>query len=109
MQDRMQSRETWYLSIFQAPRANPIAVLEKQDVMHRFAEFLHQDKEFSALMGQQLEPIRNKRAADGEMDSMDPDNFDIERKQPGFFDRAAKFVTELLQRFLKWVNSSEQN
>lgn len=26
-------------------------------------------------------------------------------QQPGFFDRAAKFIMDLLQRFLKWVNT----
>ncbi|KAF5305853.1 hypothetical protein FQR65_LT07592 [Abscondita terminalis] len=32
---------------------------------------------------------------------------DTETPKPGFFDRAAKFITELLQKFLKWVNSSD--
>ncbi|KAK4872793.1 hypothetical protein RN001_014822 [Aquatica leii] len=30
-----------------------------------------------------------------------------EQEKPGFFDRAAKFLTQLLQRFLKWINSSD--
>lgn len=28
-----------------------------------------------------------------------------EQKEQGFFDRAAKFMMEVLQRFLKWINT----
>lgn len=55
--------------------------------------------------------IRNRRQSEdggasvestnnGEIDpSLQPPN------EGGFFDRAAKFVMEVLQRFLKWINS----
>lgn len=39
-----------------------------------------------------------------EADSMDTDVVQQEG-EGGFFDRAARFIMDLLQRFLKWVNT----
>lgn len=36
---------------------------------------------------------------------VDNDGSVDEDGQGGFFDRAAKFIMDLLQRFLKWVNT----
>jgi len=41
-----------------------------------------------------------------EVDTNDTEFLDNE-KQPGFFDRAAKFVLELMQRFLRWINTED--
>lgn len=50
--------------------------------------------------------IRNRRQTDDEGASVE--GAEAEAAPPsegGFFDRAAKFVMEVLQRFLKWINS----
>lgn len=68
---------------------------------------MQQDKELSALLekanlGNYQALSRSVRQAEEE----DVDEQDVDTpKQDGFFDRAAKFVMEVLQRFLKWVNS----
>lgn len=52
--------------------------------------------------------IRNRRQSDDDGASVETNNGEVEPVQPsegGFFDRAAKFVMEVLQRFLKWINS----
>lgn len=52
--------------------------------------------------------LRNRRQAEG-VDSME--GYDgvpeMPQDKPGFFDRAAKVVMELLQRFLKWINTQD--
>ncbi|KAJ8966560.1 hypothetical protein NQ314_003455 [Rhamnusium bicolor] len=42
-----------------------------------------------------------------ELDDVDnrADDGTVAEQNEGFFDRAAKFVVDLLQRFLKWINS----
>lgn len=74
-------------------------------------EFLREDREFHGLLDQPRlvvnDVLRYKRQA---KDAIDIDNIDMgddQAKQPGFFDRAAKFVMEVLQRFLKWINTDE--
>lgn len=74
-------------------------------------EFLREDREFHGLLEHPRlvvnDIFREKRQiAEGrDMDGMDDQD---KPKEAGFFDRAAKFVMEVLQRFLKWVNSSDQ-
>ncbi|RZC34615.1 hypothetical protein BDFB_005833, partial [Asbolus verrucosus] len=83
---------------------------KEQDLRKSFVEFLQQDKELSALLektnfesGPAL--TRNVRQAE-EVDMSEDQEQDVETaKQEGFFDRAAKFVMEVLQRFLKWINT----
>lgn len=81
--------------------------------MQEFAEFLHEDPEFSAALDKinsnEGHLVRNRRQATGPGGTQELDDDDQGKEKPGFFDRAAKFVTELLQRFLKWINSSENN
>lgn len=78
--------------------------------MEKFVEFLHEDKEFAGLLENPSflvngGVVRNRRQADNPgMDIDDIDQLD-KPKEAGFFDRAAKFVMEVLQRFLKWINS----
>lgn len=75
-----------------------------------FIEFLQQDKELSNLLAKASDYQDggglSRVVREAELDSND---FDESQPPPpnkdGFFDRAAKFVMEVLQRFLKWVNS----
>lgn len=46
--------------------------------------------------------LRSKRQT--EADSMDTDVVQQEG-EGGFFDRAARFIMDLLQRFMKWINT----
>ncbi|XP_018323637.1 uncharacterized protein LOC108735914 [Agrilus planipennis] len=80
---------------------------DKRNFIERYVEFID-DKSVKKFFG---EPrwdvnsflIRNKRQVE-QLDT-NLDNQSSEEEQPGFFDRAAKFVVELLQRFLRWINS----
>lgn len=73
-------------------------------------EFIQDDKEIGPILDkmnadQQL--IRNRRQTEEGGASVESGG-EVEAAQPsegGFFDRAAKFVMEVLQRFLKWINS----
>ncbi|KAK5640408.1 hypothetical protein RI129_011219 [Pyrocoelia pectoralis] len=92
-----------------APSANALALpSRKDDLAERFIDFLKEDGEFQnvikhvAFEENHLE--RRRRQADRDIDGGD---MEVDNPKPGFFDRAAKFVTELLQRFLKWVNSND--
>lgn len=50
--------------------------------------------------------IRNRRANDvDDVESVDTTTLDTNTE--GFFDRAARFVMEVLQRFLRWVNTDK--
>ncbi|XP_018577879.1 uncharacterized protein LOC108916155 [Anoplophora glabripennis] len=82
--------------------------LKEEDLQKSVIEFLKQDKQFITefekmkLLGNgEGLPLRNRRQT--EMDDNIPDS--AEDEKPGFFDRAAKFIVDLLQRFLKWVNT----
>lgn len=75
----------------------------------RFVEFLKQDQQLSGFL--QKAPgvglIRNRRATSMEnLDNVDTTTMET-ADAGGFFDRAAKFVMEVLQRFLRWVNTEE--
>ncbi|XP_028146296.1 uncharacterized protein LOC114339811 isoform X1 [Diabrotica virgifera virgifera] len=87
----------------------PRAIKNEDDLKRSVVEFLSQDKEFltalehSGLVDVQHDHLsRQKRQADVDMD-IDGDVEDVPKE--GFFDRAAKFVVELVQRFLKWINT----
>ncbi|KAJ8919743.1 hypothetical protein NQ315_006272, partial [Exocentrus adspersus] len=87
----------------------PKPVKSDEDLKKSVVEFLKQDREFMSqlrnakLIGARDDvfSLRNRRQA--ETEEVDP-NIDVDEK-PGFFDRAAKFIVDLLQRFLKWINS----
>ncbi|KAG5900646.1 hypothetical protein JTB14_005920 [Gonioctena quinquepunctata] len=88
----------------------PKAIHTEQDLKQSVVEFLTQDKEFlaavegsQALVKNPVALVRQRRQS--EVDEMGIDTIDQEAKTDGFFDRAAKFVVDLLQRFLKWINS----
>lgn len=73
----------------------------------KFIQFLKEDKsinfELSVNNGG-----RRKRAAPSTVNPMSLEAIDLNpptQENPGFFDRAAKFVVELLQRFLRWINT----
>ncbi|CAH1098993.1 unnamed protein product [Psylliodes chrysocephalus] len=91
----------------------PRAMKNEDDLKRSVVEFLSQDKEFlgalehSGLIDNGLTALtRQKRQS--EVTGMEIDDNVDEAPQPdGFFDRAAKFVVDLLQRFLKWINSSD--
>ncbi|CAG9763122.1 unnamed protein product [Ceutorhynchus assimilis] len=46
-----------------------------------------------------------KRQSEIDIDVNGAEEEGSDNKEPGFFDKAAKFVVELLQRFLKWINT----
>ncbi|XP_057656764.1 uncharacterized protein LOC130894163 isoform X1 [Diorhabda carinulata] len=91
----------------------PRAIKNDEDLEKSVVEFLSHDKQFlsalqhSGLIDEGHGPLtRQKRQS--EVPEMDIDQSeDVEDVPPkdGFFDRAAKFIVDLLQRFLKWVNS----
>lgn len=74
-------------------------------------EFLEQDKQFAALLDQGnfgAAPAlarHVRQAEETEFPEGEQDLGDAPPNKEGFFDRAAKFVMEVLQRFLKWVNA----
>lgn len=83
----------------------------KLDLIRNFVEFIQDDKEIGPVLDklnadEQL--IRNRRQAEEE-GGASAEGADGEGAAPpqegGFFDRAARFVMEILQRFLKWINS----
>ncbi|XP_044255270.1 uncharacterized protein LOC123005538 [Tribolium madens] len=81
---------------------------KEQDLRKSFVEFLQQDKELSSLLEKAnlgSYPSLSRAVRQAEEDDVETDQDVDTPKQEGFFDRAAKFVMEVLQRFLKWVNS----
>lgn len=54
-------------------------------------------------------PIRQKRQSELGMDTVEEIDINPQAEKPGFLDRAAKVLMELLQRFLKWINTDDQN
>ncbi|CAH1366437.1 unnamed protein product [Tenebrio molitor] len=96
------------LIILECTLAAPQNSRKEQDLKKSFVQFLQQDKELSALLGKiNFDDPRalSRSIRQAEEDDFSPEQ-DVETtKQEGFFDRAAKFVMEVLQRFLKWVNS----
>ncbi|XP_072383122.1 uncharacterized protein [Diabrotica undecimpunctata] len=89
----------------------PKAIKNEDDLKRSVVEFLSQDKEFltalehSGLVDVQDDHLaRQKRQSEVDMD-IDGDVEDVPKDKEGFFDRAAKFVVELVQRFLKWINT----
>ncbi|XP_060520932.1 uncharacterized protein LOC132698729 [Cylas formicarius] len=90
-----------------APKPTNVELLERG-----IAEYLKQDKELIKELGQigLVGPYRQgtvferlKRQAEFDINEQDFEEGD--QQKPGFFDRAAKFVVDLLQRFLKWINT----
>jgi len=61
-------------------------------------------EEANCCTDQKIGADRVKRQS--EVDTNDTEFLDAE-KQPGFFDRAAKFVLELMQLFLRWINTDD--
>ncbi|KAF7267203.1 uncharacterized protein LOC143198826 [Rhynchophorus ferrugineus] len=83
----------------------------KELLEHSIAEYLRHDQQ----LVQELKQLgfddaalqnadRPKRQSGFEIE-MNNDDVNDQNKQPGFFDRAAKFVVEVLQRFLRWINT----
>lgn len=85
--------------------------LDEKQLAEKFIEFLEQDKQLASLIeSSQNHHLRQKRQASTSKtttskNEIDEDTFESGGENEGFFDRAAKFVMELLQRFLKWVNA----
>lgn len=78
-----------------------------------FSTFLQQDQEFiqavrnDRQLANVVRSVRARRdAEDGQFD-VDMGGEEGGEGKPGFFDRAAKFVMELVQRFLKWINTDD--
>lgn len=75
-------------------------------------EFIHDDKEISSAfekLNTEQRLIRNRRQVEDTTSTENVDENGMGGEKPnesGFFDRAAKFMMEVLQRFLKWINSS---
>ncbi|CAG9856110.1 unnamed protein product [Phyllotreta striolata] len=89
----------------------PRAINNEEDLKRSVVEFLSQDKEFlgalehSGLIDNSV--ARQKRQSEMDIDINGEGDVEEVPQKDGFFDRAAKFVVDLLQRFLKWINSSE--
>ncbi|ERL86840.1 hypothetical protein D910_04243 [Dendroctonus ponderosae] len=86
-----------------APRPSKTELFEKN-----IADYLRHNKEALKELKQlgfddHASLGRVKRQSTVEIDTNDAE---IEEEKPGFFDRAAKFVVELLQRFLRWYVDS---
>lgn len=111
MQPKLQKRKTVNVTnliliyFSQAPLENSN---NKHDLAEKFVEFLKQDEQLSGLLqnGKLHEAVRNRRATSMESAEIDTTTLDT-ADAGGFFDRAAKFVMEVLQRFLRWVNTDE--
>lgn len=79
--------------------------------MHKFEKFMNNDQEARAIreMYEKEMAGHKMRKRQAEMNGMDGEG--EEGGDPntagaeGFLDRAAKFVLELVQRFLKWINT----
>lgn len=69
---------------------------------------LLQCTDYSFLVGNSDALSRHTRQVEGLDENTPLDDMD-DQPQEGFFNRAAKFVMELLQRFLKWVNQPDNN
>lgn len=83
-----------------APQATKQELLEKS-----LADYLKHDKELIHDL-EELGFGADRVKRQSEVDTNDTEFLDAE-KQPGFFDRAAKFVLELMQRFLRWINTDD--
>ncbi|GJQ67832.1 hypothetical protein Trydic_g16598 [Trypoxylus dichotomus] len=99
---------TLCLYIFNDVSGKPASLLnsEKGDLVNEFVEFLRHDKELSAALEKEFTSqtlSRQRRQLEADDMNMNLDEVPQE-KQQGFFDRAAKFMMELLQRFLKILN-----
>ncbi|KRT78618.1 hypothetical protein AMK59_177 [Oryctes borbonicus] len=100
---------TLCLYIFNEVSGKPTNLLDSKNgnLVNEFVEFLHHDKELSAALEKEFSSqslSRQRRQTEADDMNMNLDEVPQE-KQDGFFDRAAKFMMELLQRFLKWVNT----
>nr|XP_022917302.1 uncharacterized protein LOC111426799 [Onthophagus taurus] len=99
----------FYFAPSSAKPTSNLAELKDGDLAEKFIGFLEQDKQFQNLMSKFEEDpdalTRQKRQTINEMED-DEDVFtEVKKPNDGFMDRAAKFVMELLQRFLKWINT----
>ncbi|KAF5283145.1 hypothetical protein FQA39_LY17403 [Lamprigera yunnana] len=86
-------------------QATPVQLMGKEvELSKKFVDYILPDPEFQhdlkEFVFNDIQPNRAKRQAEQYPEEFEP-------PKPGFFDRAAKFITELLQRFLKWVNTDE--
>ncbi|VEN62617.1 unnamed protein product [Callosobruchus maculatus] len=94
-------------SVFGAPKP----FKSEKDFENAVVQFLSQDIEFLNTLEKaaMIEPhVLGRHRRQAEVDGMDIDNPDeLDQQGEGFFDRAAKFVVDLLQRFLKWINSAD--
>ncbi|CAH0546189.1 unnamed protein product [Brassicogethes aeneus] len=81
--------------------AAPKPIHNSQELTHKFSEFLKQDKEFNALIAKgavvEDEHLRLKRQSDISVEGVDV-GMEDEGEKPGFFDKAAKFITENCNR-----------
>ncbi|XP_017768356.1 PREDICTED: uncharacterized protein LOC108556665 [Nicrophorus vespilloides] len=83
--------------------------MSEDELMAKFSQFVSEDKEIASMMerfrveGHSLQKRQSEDDMRRELDGMD--DMDVTPKQEGFMDRAAKFVLELVQRFLKWINT----
>ncbi|XP_066256230.1 uncharacterized protein [Euwallacea similis] len=87
-----------------APHPNHAELLEKSlaEYLSHDKDLLHDLKELG--FDEKAAPARAKRQSD--LDNNDAELLGEEGK-PGFFDKAAKFVMELLQKFLRWINTDD--
>lgn len=91
---------------------SPVPIQQENKALEKtFSAFLQQDKQFLRAVredGGELEnlmkSLRIRRDAEEDQFEVDMNPEDGDKKD-GFFDRAAKFVMELVQRFLKWINT----
>ncbi|KAK9878106.1 hypothetical protein WA026_020749 [Henosepilachna vigintioctopunctata] len=92
--------------VLTAPHSPPQT---QQELIKDIAEFLKEDKEISvALKNIDLDHFRNRNRRDAVDDGlMEVENVSSTQDTPqeGFFDKAAKFIMQVLQRFLKWLNT----
>ncbi|KAJ3662322.1 hypothetical protein Zmor_006677 [Zophobas morio] len=96
-------------TVLQTVLGAPNNLKDERYLEQKFVEFLQQDKELSSLL-QNANAVphtlsRNVRQAEEDFGSDGNEADDAGEPKPGFFDRAAKFVMEVLQRFLKWINT----
>ncbi|KAL3274766.1 hypothetical protein HHI36_019552 [Cryptolaemus montrouzieri] len=98
------------LSVASLVRTVPLSPPQtQQELIDDFAKFLKEDKEVAlALKKLDFEELKSRSRRDAIDDGMmdvETISGDKNPSQEGFFDRAAKFVMEVLQRFLKWINT----
>ncbi|XP_044756864.1 uncharacterized protein LOC123315284 [Coccinella septempunctata] len=97
------------LSVFGYVLTVPLSPPQTQaELLKDISEFLRDNEEVAeALRNVDMDHFMSRTRRDAIDDSM----MDVElgkepqQKEEGFFDRAAKFVMEVLQRFLKWINT----